>query len=363
VGINQFSEIYAQRYTGAGAALGSEFRVNTYTTTGPGDSVVSVDASGGFVVVWEATGADGSSFGIFGQRFGGAGTPLGAEFRVNTYTTGPQRNPSVASDSNGNFVVVWEGYGALSTTQYAVFGQRYSTSGAPLGSEFRANTTTNFAGLPSVASSAAGAFVVTWTSYDYGTVGNHSLGIFGQRFAATGVPTGSEFAINTYTTNDQRLSRIASNANGDFVVTWTSYGGQDGSEAGVFGQRFAASGAPVDAEFQVNTYTTGQQSTPAVAYAGATGFVVAWQGYEEPLDSSLKGVFAQRFSAPSVCLAGDVNNDGHVDVGDVFYLINFLFASGPGPVCSGDVNGDHAVDIGDVFYLINFLFAGGPPPV
>jgi streptogramin lyase len=29
---------------------------------------------------------------------------------------------------------------------------------------------------------------------------------------------------------------------------------------------------------------------------------------------------------------------------------------------SGDVNGDGAVDVNDVFYLINFLFAGGPAP-
>jgi N-acetylneuraminic acid mutarotase len=67
----------------------------------------------------------------------------------------------------------------------------------------------------------------------------------------------------------------------------------------------------------------------------------------------------------SVCTtkpAGDVNADGSVDVSDVFYLINYLFASGPAPVCSGDVNADHSVDISDVFYLINYLFAGGPPP-
>jgi hypothetical protein len=57
-----------------------------------------------------------------------------------------------------------------------------------------------------------------------------------------------------------------------------------------------------------------------------------------------------------------VNGDGHVDLNDVFYLINSLFAGGPPPVCSGDVNGDGHVDVEDVFYLINYLFAGGPPP-
>jgi hypothetical protein len=27
------------------------------------------------------------------------------------------------------------------------------------------------------------------------------------------------------------------------------------------------------------------------------------------------------------------------------------------------VNGDSAIDVSDVFYLINYLFAGGPAPV
>ncbi|MDV7401492.1 dockerin type I domain-containing protein, partial [Arthrospira platensis SPKY1] len=62
-------------------------------------------------------------------------------------------------------------------------------------------------------------------------------------------------------------------------------------------------------------------------------------------------------------LPGDINGDGEVNSGDVFYLINYLFAGGPPPVGDGDVNGDGNVDSGDVFYLINYLFAGGPPPV
>ena len=49
---------------------------------------------------------DGSSSGIVGRRFDGAGTPLGGEFQVNTFTTGYQVTPAVAADGAGNFVVV-----------------------------------------------------------------------------------------------------------------------------------------------------------------------------------------------------------------------------------------------------------------
>jgi hypothetical protein len=62
-------------------------------------------------------------------------------------------------------------------------------------------------------------------------------------------------------------------------------------------------------------------------------------------------------------VTGDLNGSCAVDVADVFYLIDALFAGGPAPRGSGDVDGSGAVDVADVFYLINFLFAGGPPPV
>jgi hypothetical protein len=63
------------------------------------------------------------------------------------------------------------------------------------------------------------------------------------------------------------------------------------------------------------------------------------------------------------CLHGDATGDGILDVSDIFYLINSLFAGGPAPVGWADMNNDGIVDIADVFYGINFLFAGGPKPI
>jgi predicted outer membrane repeat protein len=60
---------------------------------------------------------------------------------------------------------------------------------------------------------------------------------------------------------------------------------------------------------------------------------------------------------------GDANGDGTLDVLDVFFLINVLFAQGPEPVGIANVNGDSQIDVLDVFYLINYLFAGGQAPV
>jgi hypothetical protein len=61
---------------------------------------------------------------------------------------------------------------------------------------------------------------------------------------------------------------------------------------------------------------------------------------------------------------GDVNASGIVEVGDVVYLLNYLFHNGPSPpnLEIGDVNCDGGVDGGDVVFLISYLFRGGPEP-
>jgi C1A family cysteine protease len=63
-------------------------------------------------------------------------------------------------------------------------------------------------------------------------------------------------------------------------------------------------------------------------------------------------------------LRGDCTADGITDIGDVVYLINYLFAGGPAPVplIAGDVTCEGVLDIADVVYLINYLFVNGPEP-
>jgi hypothetical protein len=225
-----------------GDPLGPEFRINTYTTSFQGIPAVASDPSGNFVVVWQSFySQDGSGFGIFGQRYASNGTPLGPEFRVNTFTTGWQAYPAVTSDSSGNFVVAWwsEGQESSNNTR-GVFGQRYASTGAPLGPEFRVNTyTTNSQDFAAVASGTSGNFIVVWRSF---TQDGSLDGIFGQRYANTGAPLGPEFRVNTYTTGNQRRPAVASDASGNFVVVWGS--DQDGSGYGVIALSPSATPTP-----------------------------------------------------------------------------------------------------------------------
>src|SRR5262245_1698134 len=150
----------------------------------------------------------------------------------------------------------------------------------PAGGEFRANTTTvgdQFA--PSVAADSSGNFIIVWVGND-----GSDTGIFAQRYSSNGSATGSEFAINTVTSGTQAQPTVAMDASGNFVIAWTS---NDDIKA----RRFNSSGTALDVtEFSVNTFTTGVQESPSIAIRASTGdFVIAWD--DDTQDGSSFGVF------------------------------------------------------------------------
>src|SRR5439155_1751518 len=260
-----------------------DFQVNTYTTLDQGSSqVMAADAAGNFVVVWSGAG-QGDAYGIFAQRFDSTGARQGSEFKVNSYTRGYQDNPRVAKAAGGDFLVVWDGEG--SGDDAGIFGQRYASTGTPLGGEFLVNTTTLLAQqTPAVAADAAGNVVVVWAGAVSGPGGCGSSvdpdGIVGRRYDSAGTPQGSEFQVNTVADPGcqgistctlghflQENPAVAMGAGG-FVVTWDGPR-CTGCATGCTGkrisaQRFRADGLRLGSEFQVNTYNSFQDG-PAVA--------------------------------------------------------------------------------------------------
>lgn len=61
---------------------------------------------------------------------------------------------------------------------------------------------------------------------------------------------------------------------------------------------------------------------------------------------------------------GDVTGDGEINLGDLVFIINYLYKNGPAPnpMARADVNCDGKTDLGDLVYLINYLYKGGPAP-
>jgi len=214
--------IFAQRYNRAGTPQGRAFLVNTTTERDQINPAVAVDAKGNFVVVWQSrSGRNGTD--IFGQRYDSAGNPVGIQFQVNTFVSGDQINPDVTIDAEGNFVVVWQdeeqdGDGS------GIYARRYSARGNPIGAgNFRVNSTTDGnQETPSIGSDRNGNFTIVWAS-DSGD----NYNIVGQQFAANGRQIDGEFEVSRSSNRDQTRPQIAVRSNGNFVVAWQSDEGGD----------------------------------------------------------------------------------------------------------------------------------------
>ncbi len=85
-------------------------------------------ADGEFVVTWMSSGQDGSSFGIYAQRYNAAGVAQGGEFLVNTATFDSQSYPAVAMDADGDFVITWMSSGQ-DGPGLGIYAQRYNAAG------------------------------------------------------------------------------------------------------------------------------------------------------------------------------------------------------------------------------------------
>jgi hypothetical protein len=204
-------------------------------------AVVAALPGDGFVVAWQSLDQDASeTWGIYAQRYDGAGKRVGPELLVNRYTTGDQTNPSIASLPDGSFVIAWQSEDQGDDASLGIYAQRYDSSGHRASSEIHVNTnhTDDIQSGPSVAVLNDGGFVITWQSYGAEPAPGSSAGVYGQRYDNANHRVGANFLVNTETAGFQGLADVASLNNGGFVVVWTS-ADQDGDGHGVYGQRYA----------------------------------------------------------------------------------------------------------------------------
>ena len=190
---NQFDlyDIYGQRYDANGNAQGAEFRVNSITASIQVNPSISALTDGGFVVVWESDYVS-NSYDLYAQRYNASGEEQGTEFRVNSYpiivpdSSSPNnvQSSTVTGLKNGGFVVIWSS-DAQDGSSYDIYGQQFDASGNPQGAEFRVNSfTTGLQFLPAVTALTDGGFVVAWES-DVTDL-TSARAIYGKRFDADG---------------------------------------------------------------------------------------------------------------------------------------------------------------------------------
>src|SRR5271157_1821245 len=237
-------------------------------------------------------------------------------FSIDDSDSNPQFQGAIASNSSGNFVVVWSRL--FSSTDTDIYARLFNSDGTPRGDAFRVNTyTLGIQNDPAVAMDPAGNFTVTWTSFNQNDFFNpptgvgsifHGAGVYGQHFNATGVPQGGEFMIQDQYGNpnvsipipDEENSAVATDSSGDLVYGWQST--QNEIDVGVnpdVGPFFAPSTVDwskfVSAIPNQVTQVRQSQFSPSIAMAPNGNFVLTWVG--GTLNGIDANIYAQMFNA------------------------------------------------------------------
>ncbi|HEX9614460.1 MAG TPA: hypothetical protein VGA55_03110, partial [Bacteroidota bacterium] len=282
----------------------TEFFVNSYQDSVQRDPQIAGDASGNYAVVWKSDGQidSASRSEIYVRFFDSNDTPLGPETIVNTVTSGEQDKPAIAMNGSGNLIVVWASHEGFSTI-YDIKGQLFKNN-SPSGSEFLVNfSTTSSQTNPTVAMDDSGNFVVAWDSwYQDGS----DKGVYAQRFDSAGQKVGPELRVNTTTEYSQARPGVKYFPDGRFVVVWESWK-QDivvPAGYGLYGRIFGADASPATGEFRINTAVNDYQWYGDVETIDNNRIAAVWCSWEQDGDDG--GIYLQFLDASGTKLGTEI---------------------------------------------------------
>ena len=255
-------DIYEQKYNSSGNTIGSNFKVND----NPGNSSQqepALEFYSNLVICWQDE-REGN-LDIFHQLYNSLGLELDSNLKINDNADSTQYRPSVAVESMGNFVVVWQDQ---RNGNFDIYGQRYNSSGNTLGGNFKVieDIGNFYQGYPKVACDKRGNFVVVWQDQR-----NGDYDIYAQRYNSSGVKIEVNFRINDDMGNSyQGQPDVAMDGAGSFAVVW-----KDKREGNydIYAQRYSSNGNPDGKNYKVNNSPDlNEQSQPAVAAKGGKIF-------------------------------------------------------------------------------------------
>ncbi len=283
-------ETRARRLAANGSPMGAEFVVaegGNYT----GSPRMATGADGSFVVVWQ-TGDD-----LVGRRFSVDDELLGT-FTISRPGPGA---PSPSIGENGAFVVAWSEF---VDWKAEIRAQRFDADGEPQGApiEVTGPSSAGEASEVFVVHNAQNRFLVAWTATESSGTDHWDQSIQSKTFDEMGTPLGPQLQVNVVTAGAQYSPRAATAPDGSFVVAWTDYssidnpGPGDEARSDLRARHLASDGSALGTDFAVNSFTTQTQFEPAVAVLPGGNFLFTWTSlgsYGD--DTSEFSVQARRF--------------------------------------------------------------------
>jgi hypothetical protein len=299
-----------------------------------------------YLVVWESNGLTELNVvnEIYGQRLSGATNErIGIAFRISNRSDGDKNHSSndpkvVYNRTAREYLVIWHGSGLFSSPDnfFEVYGQRLSSAGKELGSNFRISHTTDLGKVNTSFVRSSSQADVAWNSAnnEYLVIWR-GMGepedvvkreIYGQRLKVNGELLGKYFRISH--TTDQGINfhanapAIAYNSrDNQYLVIWSG-GFKNESQVEVWGTGLTAAGKAfgpgsggalgVTSDFRISQVSTDvganrRASSPQVAYSDVNNeYFVVFQA------NALRGegsedvyeIFGQRIDAAKLAETG-----------------------------------------------------------
>ncbi|MBN2136791.1 MAG: hypothetical protein JW720_03190 [Sedimentisphaerales bacterium] len=310
-------DIYAQRFDTDAQPAGDEFRVNTAADLRQRYPRVALSRSGYSVIVWETErpAADDTAWRAAGRLYDSNSTPVGNEFWPSQIPD--SRYPDAAMDADGNFVVVW----VQDTGSKSIMARLYDTRCRPKTDPFVVNSIAcNSLTTPAVAMQTNGSFVVTWDGDEHLS----SLDdIHARAFDPNGEPVSEQFMVNNTRAYAQQNPDISMTEQGEFVIVWHSESIVQNHARDIFARRYGPACLPIGDEIRLNSFASNEQKYPAVAISQNAKFIAVWQS--DGQDGSGYGIFAT--TNARICPA-DFSDDGFVNFFDYCIIADEWLAPG-----------------------------------
>lgn len=336
-------DLYAQRLSGAGAALWIANGVAVSAATGTQEAPVIVgDGAGGATIAWQDD-RDGITWDVYAQRFDATGAPLWTANGVAVASgAGNQWYPAMVASAAGGVMLVWQD--TRDGLGYQTWAQLVQPDGNVLwgGGGLLVCGASETQGAPLAVSDGAGGLIAAWTDR---RAGNDD--VYAQRVTVTGTLRWNANGVALANgVGAQQVSAIAAAASGMADLAWTDAhldagdvraqrvdstgaaqwtaqgaavstfpGSQSGArlvsdgsggvfavwvdarsgEDDLYAQRLDGSGvAQWAADGIALVSATGTQRRPAIASDGAGGAIVAWQ---DRRDGKEEFAYAARLAA------------------------------------------------------------------
>ncbi|MCA9514921.1 MAG: hypothetical protein KC635_08265, partial [Myxococcales bacterium] len=263
-----------RRFDAAGAAADGGVATQLHAASAGDQRLGEIDvfSDDGLAATWDDSLGDTSGYGVKARLFNADGAPRGPETLVNTLIAGTQELPTLAVLDTDEWVV------AFVDDQETVYTRRYLANGkSAVGAlDWRLNSTTTGNQKNVAAARTADGRVLA--VYETPVAGQSKAKIVGRFVTVAGArPTiAPEVTLNAGSDGLLSWPDVAAGA-ASIAAVWQATG-VDGNGEGVVARMFDQAGTPVSGDFVVNQWATGTQSVPSVAVVPDGRAVVAWQG-------------------------------------------------------------------------------------